>query len=181
MGFRITQAMGIFQGRGNIYTHGHADAGVAQKTIPGIGTVKHATGHDIKTEVDYLQLERGERSMAEIATIPREIYPEIVAGGITRYSGADYPHALFEPSLRPYLKTHHRFIFGLGNDEIGYLIPKAEWDSRPSWLQNRNQRWHGEINSVGPDVAGIITRALVRLIEEGTNHSVETGKRLTTS
>jgi hypothetical protein len=54
----------------------------------------------------------------------------------------------------------------LGNDELGYLIPKAEWDDQPPWLQNRPERWYGEINSAGPEVAGVVLRGLVRLIDE---------------
>jgi hypothetical protein len=29
----------------------------------------------------------------------------------------------------------YQFIFGLGNDEIGYLIPQVEWDEEPPWLR----------------------------------------------
>ena len=60
--------------------------------------------------------------------------------------------------------TGRQFILGLGNDEIGYLIPKAEWDEEPPWLMNAAKPWYGEINSSGPDAAGAILRALVALI-----------------
>jgi hypothetical protein len=46
------------------------------------------------------------------------------------------------------------------------LIPKAEWDDQPPWLQNAPQRWYGEINSVGPDAASVVLRDLVNLIEQ---------------
>jgi hypothetical protein len=104
--------------------------------------------------------------VAEIATLPGEIYPELTNGGITRYPGADYPDAAFEPTLRAQLKSKYQFILGLGNDELGYLIPRAEWDDQPPWLLNRPQRWYGEVNSVGPDVAGVVLRGLARLIEQ---------------
>ncbi|MBA0086783.1 MAG: hypothetical protein HRJ53_17520, partial [Acidobacteria bacterium Pan2503] len=93
-------------------------------------------------------------------------YPELINGGITRYPGADYPDAPFEPILRGRLKSRYQFIFGLGNDELGYLIPKAEWDNQPPWLLGRPQRWYGEINSVGPDVSAVVLRALVELMEK---------------
>jgi hypothetical protein len=64
------------------------------------------------------------------------------------------------------LKSKYQFILGLGNDELGYLIPKAEWDDQPPWLLNRPQRWYGEINSIGPDVAGVVLRGLIGLIEQ---------------
>jgi hypothetical protein len=104
--------------------------------------------------------------VAEIVTVPGEIYPELTNGGIARYPGADYPDAAFEPILRVHLKSRYQFIFGLGNDELGYLIPKAEWDDQPPWLLNRPERWYGEINSAGPEVAGVVLRGLVRLIDE---------------
>jgi hypothetical protein len=44
-------------------------------------------------------------------------------------------------------------------------VPKAEWDEQPPWLQNRKERWYGEIKSVGPEIAGAVTRAIVGLIE----------------
>jgi hypothetical protein len=87
-----------------------------------------------------------------------------VNGGIARYAGADFPAAPFEPGLRAQLKSTYQFIFGLGNDEIGYLIPKAEWDKEPPWLQNAAVPWYGEVNSVGPDAAGQVRRALIALV-----------------
>ena len=120
----------------------------------------------MQSEVDYVQfLDKG-RVVAEMATVPGEIYPELVNGGITRYPGADFPSAPFEPVLRAYLKSRYQFVFGLANDEIGYIIPRAEWDNMAPWLLGRPHRWYGEINSVGPDAAGVVTNALVKLFEE---------------
>lgn len=64
------------------------------------------------------------------------------------------------------MKSKYQFVVGLGNDELGYIIPKAEWDSQAPWLQNRPERWYGEHNSVGPDLAGAVMRALVGLMGE---------------
>jgi hypothetical protein len=97
-------------------------------------------------------------------TVPGEIYPELVNGGMARYVGADYPEAPLEPVLREHLQTKYQFILGLGNDEIGYLIPKAEWDEEPPWLKNAAQPWYGEINSLGRDAAGAVLRALDALV-----------------
>src|SRR5215469_1880583 len=124
--FRIAEAAGVFAGRKPLYTNGHADPATEAREVPGLGRVNYATGHDIQTEVDYVQLRTGGFPVAEIVTIPGEIYPELVNGGVTQYPGADYPQALIEPVLRKQLQTKYPFIFGLGNDELGYLIPKAE-------------------------------------------------------
>lgn len=164
--FRMAEAAGIFSGRKPFYSDGKLDRTTVEREVPGVGKILFATGHDVQTEVDYVQLRSGERVVAEFATIPGEIYPELTNGGITRYPGADYPDAAFEPILREHLESKYPFILGLGNDELGYLIPKAEWDDQPPWLLNRPQRWYGEINSVGPDMAGVVLRGLVALIEQ---------------
>jgi hypothetical protein len=162
--FRAAEAAGVFAGRKPFYTNGKLDPVTEKHDLPDVGRVDYATGHDIQTEVDYIQLSSRSTVVAEIVTIPGEIYPELVNGGVTRYAGADYPSAHFEPILREQLKTKYQFVFGLGNDEIGYLIPKAEWDEEPPWLKDAAEPWYGEVNSVGPEAAGTVLRALVALI-----------------
>jgi hypothetical protein len=90
----------------------------------------------------------------------------MVNGGLTRYPGADFPDAPFELTLRAHMKSQYQFIFGLGNDELGYIIPKAEWDNEAPWLNNKPERWYGEVNSCGPEMAGAVTRTLVGLMEQ---------------
>jgi hypothetical protein len=106
------------------------------------------------------------QALAEITTVPGEIYPELVNGGVTRYPGADFPDAPFEPTLRAHLHSRYQFVFGLANDELGYIIPKDEWDNQAPWLHNKKDHWYGEVNSAGEEVAGAVTGALVRLMEQ---------------
>jgi hypothetical protein len=162
--FREAEAAGVFAGRKPLYSDGQLDPSTEERDLPGVGRVKYPTGQDIQTEVDYIQWRSRGGVMAEIVAVPGEIYPELVNGGIARYPGADYPQAPLEPVLREQLKTKYQFILGLGNDEIGYLIPKAEWDGEPPWLLNAAKSWYGETNSSGPDAAGAVLRALVKLI-----------------
>ncbi len=61
------------------------------------------------------------------------------------------------------MKAPFRMLFGLADDEIGYIIPAAEWDDKAPWLQNAPKRWYGEVNSVGPEAAPIIVRTLQQL------------------
>jgi len=163
--FRAAGALDIFKGRKRLYTDGNVDTATAEKELPGIGKLQCYTGHDLESEVDYIQLLAEGRVLAEIVTVPGEIYPELVNGGLARMPGADFPDAPFEPTLRAHLHSQYQFIFGLANDELGYIIPKCEWDNQPPWLQNRKERWYGEVNSAGEEVAGTITRALVQLIQ----------------
>ena len=163
--FRVAEALDLLLGRKPLYSNGRLDQSVLQRDVPEIGTLNVPTGHELQAEVDYLQFRKASQVLAEFVTVPGEIYPELVNGGITRYAGADYPDAPFEPTLRAHFKSQYQFILGLGNDELGYLIPKAEWDSQPPWLQNRPHSWYGEINSVGPDAAGVVAHALVALMQ----------------
>lgn len=55
------------------------------------------------------------------------------------------------------------FIFGLANDEIGYIIPKSEWDTEPPYLYGAKKPVYGEVNSVGPETAGRIHQAIREL------------------
>ena len=98
---------------------------------------------------------------ASIAAVPGEVYPEIVNGGIERAPGGDFPVEPVEvPPLRELMPGRIKFVFGLANDEIGYLIPKSEWDTKPPYLYGAKKKLYGEINSVGPDAAAQIHGAL---------------------
>ncbi|MGD0130239.1 MAG: hypothetical protein ABSF46_33395 [Terriglobia bacterium] len=163
--FRAAGALHIYKDRKPLYTDGRIDTSTAEKELPGIGKFQCNAGHDLQTEVDYIQLLGHGEVLAEITTVPGEIYPELVNGGFARYPGADFPGAPFEPTLRAHLHSRYQFIFGLANDELGYIIPKAEWDNQPPWLLNKKDRWYGEVNSAGEEVAGAVTRALVGLMQ----------------
>jgi hypothetical protein len=162
--FRLAIAAGVFGDRRPLYSDGKPDASAETRNVPEVGQIRAPLGHEVQTEVDYVQLFSGNTLVAEIATVPGEIYPELVNDGIARYAGADYPDAPFEPTLRANFRSRYQFVFGLANDELGYLIPKAEWDSEPPWLQDHPKPWYGEINSLGPDAPAAIMRALQQLM-----------------
>ena len=101
---------------------------------------------------------------AAIACVPGELYPEIANGGITRPPGADFAIDPVEvPSLRELMPGRVKFLFGLANDEVGYIIPRSEWDDAPPWLYGAAKRHYGEINSLGPGTAPAIHAALREL------------------
>ena len=113
--------------------------------------------------VGLIRLMDGSKPMLEIALVPGELYPELSVGGIQKYDGADFPDAPAEPAIKSLMHAPYRMLFGLANDEIGYIIPKSEWDNQAPWLQNAPKRWYGEQNSVGPEAAPIITATLKEL------------------
>jgi hypothetical protein len=56
-------------------------------------------------------------------------------------------------------------IVGLGNDELGYIIPKRQWDEKPPFTHGLTKAPYGEINSLGPDTAPIMCEAFKKLAE----------------
>jgi hypothetical protein len=98
---------------------------------------------------------------ASVACVPGELYPEIANGGIEHPPGADFDIAPLEvPPLRDVMPGRFKFLIGLANDEVGYIIPKSEWDDRAPWLYGSAERHYGEINSLGPDTGPVIYAAL---------------------
>lgn len=118
----------------------------------------------INTVVGILRLGKPSKPVLEAAMTPGELYPELSVGGVARYPGADFPEAEIEPALKSMLKAPYRMVIGMANDEIGYIIPKAEWDEKEPWLQNAARRWYGEVNSVGPEAAPRIAEAMRELL-----------------
>jgi hypothetical protein len=115
----------------------------------------------IRSEVSYLRL--GE---LEIVAIPGEVYPELVLDKVQDPPdpGADFPKAPIEPALYKQLRGKHRMLIGLANDELGYIIPKRQWDVKPPFCYKRKKPQYGEGNSLGPDTAPILCRAFKELV-----------------
>ena len=111
----------------------------------------------VETEVAYLRL--GE---VHVASIPGELYPELIYGTFQEPAepNADFPDAPLEPTVESILPGKKWLLFGLANDEIGYIIPRRQWDSSPPFAYGRNSSQYGEINSCSPEVAPIIMQAL---------------------
>ncbi len=102
----------------------------------------------------------GSQPVLAIALIPGEMYPELSVGGVERYAGADFPDAPIETPIKSMLQAPFKMLIGLADDEIGYIIPKAEWDEKAPYMQGAKKAWYGEENSVGPDAAARIADAI---------------------
>jgi hypothetical protein len=115
-----------------------------------------------KTEIARLRL--GE---LDIAAIPGEIYPELVLGQFQEPvdPGADFPDAPLEPHIYRHLNAPFRMVIGLANDELGYIIPKRQWDEKAPFCYGRTSSQYGEINSLGPETAPFLCRAFQELVE----------------
>ncbi|WP_128547719.1 neutral/alkaline non-lysosomal ceramidase N-terminal domain-containing protein [Larkinella soli] len=104
---------------------------------------------------------------ATFLCVPGEIYPEIVNGGIRNPADADFRMRPYEtPPLRSLMRGRYKFVIGLANDELGYIIPKSEWDTEKPYGYGADSRPYGEINSVGPDTAPVLYRAMTDLLHD---------------
>jgi hypothetical protein len=134
--------------------------GDSSKGVP-VKKVDPKKAHAVRTEIGYLRL--GE---LEVAAIPGEIYPELVLDKVVDPAepGADFPDAPIEPAIYKQLKGPHRMIVGLANDEIGYIIPKRQWDEKPPFCYGRKSAQYGEVNSLGPETAPLLCAAFKGLV-----------------
>lgn len=117
----------------------------------------------VRTEVAWLRC-----GDLQVACIPGEIYPELVLDKVQDPvdPAADFPDAPIEPAIYKQLTGTHRMIIGLANDEIGYIIPKRQWDEKPPFCYGRKKKQYGEVNSIGPEAAPILCEAFQKLAGE---------------
>jgi hypothetical protein len=119
------------------------------------------TGFRTRSEVGLLQL-----GDTWIGTIPGELYPEIANGGIEAPAGNDFKltEPVEVPALRSVMKGQMNMLLGLTNDQIGYIIPRSQWDEKEPYTYN--DKPYGEENSLGPKTAPLVHQALIQLFED---------------
>lgn len=100
-------------------------------------------------------------------TVPGEIYPEIINGGIEAPKDRDFEIDPVEvPPIRDMMPGKYKFIIGLANDEIGYIIPKSQWDTKSPFAYRNEKPPYGEENSLGPETGPILHRNLLEMLAE---------------
>ncbi|MFO7561495.1 MAG: hypothetical protein R6X02_02530 [Enhygromyxa sp.] len=128
-------------------------------------------------EMDNKQYVRSEMGVIELGpvrmlTVPGELLPELAVGG---YDGSQMftsevelidpnnpnPPKLAEAPEGPYLKERigspYTWIIGLGNDELGYIIPEYDFVlGFPAYISEAAGDHYEETNSIGPHMAGIV-------------------------
>lgn len=132
-----------------------ANQGFAMAAQAGVFGGRKAFSAEKESEapVGYLKLTAKGKAVVEAALIPGELYPELSVGGVVCDPNADFATAPVEPAIKKMLKAPYRMLFGLANDEIGYIIPKCQWDEKAPYTFGAKKRWYGEVNSVGPEAA----------------------------
>jgi hypothetical protein len=154
--YQMARSMGVLRREGRVWTGDFEQPGpVLSAAVKGPPAVE--------TEVAYLRL--GE---LHVACIPGEIYPELVYGAYQDPAepNVDFPEAPLETPVMKLLPGDKALIFGLANDEIGYIIPKRQWDQLAPFAYGRKTAQYGEINSCGPEIAPIVLEALRRRVQD---------------
>ena len=157
--YRAARALGVLKREGLVWTGDFRSLGepmTAEKAdLPSA----------VESEVAYLRL--GE---LHVACIPGELYPELVYGKFQEpvEPHADFPDAAKEPVVGDLMPGPKWLLVGLANDEVGYIIPKRQWDKTPPYAYGKDGGQYGEVNSCGADVAPIIMEALkLRVADAG--------------
>jgi hypothetical protein len=151
------------------------EAGVLKRT-----TYPPVRGSDkmrVRTEMTLINL-----GPIQFLSIPGELLPELAIGG---YDGSKVnapgvplvdptnrnPPALDQAPAGPYIKDKmsgtYRWLIGLGDDELGYIIPDYDYvlaDSMP-YLNEAPGDHYEETNSLGPHIAGLVESAAAALTQ----------------
>ncbi len=156
-GFRLARAGGVLPRPAYVWT------GTKDQQGEELALGKVDGPQAMETEVAYLRL--GE---LDVAAIPGELYPELVYGKYQEPAdlGADFRDAQTETPVVRILPSSKFMLLGLANDEVGYIIPKRQWDVAPPFAYGRTSAQYGERNSVGPDTAAMLLQALVDRVAE---------------
>jgi hypothetical protein len=129
-----------------------------------LGVMKRGTMGWMKMRSELAVINIGPISMV---TIPGEIYPELVNGPIDAPEGNDFGIQPIEiPPIRKMMPGKYKFVIGLANDEIGYIIPKSQWDVDAPYTYGRDNSPYGEENSLGPNTAAVIHANLMEMLRE---------------
>lgn len=116
----------------------------------------------IRSEIDLFSI-----GSAWFLTLPGEVNPEIVNGGVETPAGRDYEIDPVEaPPLRQLMRGDIQFVLGLANDEVGYIMPKTHWDAKPPFTYGEKEAMYGEINSLGPDAGPVLYEEVKKLIAD---------------
>jgi hypothetical protein len=130
----------------------------------------------VRTEMGVLEL-----GPVRMLTIPGELLPELAVGG---YDGSQMftseveiidplnpnPPDLDAAPAGPYLKermaSSYTWLIGLGNDELGYILPNYDFvlGDLP-YLSEADGDHYEETNSIGPHMAGLVDQNGDALIE----------------
>ena len=121
----------------------------------------------LKTEMSYYEI-----GDLRILMLPCELFPELAYGGYLSAEGSarGEPPEINPPPLTEIAEDDDLLIFGLANDELGYVIPPNDFllNENTPYLEKAvdrlGRRHYEETNSLGPETAGYIAEALAKIM-----------------
>ncbi|MGI6561067.1 MAG: hypothetical protein ACOX3Q_00610 [Clostridia bacterium] len=118
----------------------------------------------VRTEVTYAEI-----GDVKAIFVPGELFPELAYGGdeafIPVHESVQNPKTFAEM-----LGDSNFLVFGLSNDEIGYILPPNNFllDEKLPYIENAvdkyGRRHYEETNSIGPKTAENLANALMELL-----------------
>jgi hypothetical protein len=137
-----------------------------------IGTLDRGTSGWMKMRSEISAFNIGPLSFV---TIPGEIYPEIINGGVEAPDGRDFEIEPMEtPPVREMMNGKYKFVLGLANDEIGYIVPRSQWDENAPFTYDKPNSPYGEENSLGPETAPLLHSHISALLKELNQSELQT-------
>lgn len=120
------------------------------------------------TQISYFEIDT-----LGILMVPCELFPELAYGGYldAEHSAEGKPADINPAPLIEIAKNDRLLIFGLADDEIGYVMPPNDFmlNKESPYLERAFDR-HGrkhyeETNSMGPDTASVIAGAVAGVMD----------------
>ncbi len=134
-----------------------------------IGRTEKRNKACIFSEVGYAEL--GEKDVA-MFLVPGELFPELYNGEfLTEENSANHRKASYKKVLKDMTDCKHKFVIGLCNDELGYIVAENDFllnEAMPyinKATDDMDRSHYEETNSTGPNTAKIILDATEELIE----------------
>ena len=57
-----------------------------------------------------------------------------------------------------------QFVIGLSNDELGYILPKSQWDEEAPYTYEDDEAPYGEENSIGLETAPLLYDEFTKIL-----------------
>ena len=122
----------------------------------------------LKSEVTYFEI-----GGKKLLLLPGELFPELVFGGaLSAEESATGKGAEINPKLLcDIVDDENILVFGLANDELGYILPPNDFilHEKSPYINNgtdrHNRRHYEETNSMGPKTAQVIADTVEDIIK----------------
>lgn len=123
----------------------------------------------LKSEISFYEIDT-----LKILMIPCELFPELAYGGYLSEdeSAEGLPSEINPDPLTEIANDENLLIFGLANDELGYVLPPNDFmlNSEAPYLDRAidrfGRRHYEETNSMGPETAEIIAQNFKSIMDK---------------